>query len=293
MKKNILYYLCFLLVGSLAISSCTKDEDENEFQEITNVKGAVLNISGTNPGIYNFGNFDETVTFTLDDFGEDISSATILASIDGSTPAEVTKVTSFPSTYTYSLTELAATIGVDPTTIELDDVAVFTFADVVTSSGTYPSGRSISLPITCPPQLVGTFDVKTTATGVFTNAGETYEGTVRIEAGEAGRYVIYTVEPVSGDELIDPSFGAYYAGWGTNTQDGLPNGDGEGDVTLLEACGVISYVGMSKWDETYDLTSLEVNGSVLNLVWENSYGEGGIVEITRTDDTDWASNLTN
>lgn len=133
----------------------------------------------------------------------------------------------------------------------------------------------------------------TTATGVFTTPGEVYTGKVRIVDTGGGNYNILTQPPGGADFLNDASFGAYYAGYGTTDESGLPNGGGVGNVQIKEDCGTVSYIGASQWGEVYTITALSVDGPVLNLTWENDYGEGGIVVITRTDGTDWNPDLTN
>lgn len=294
MKKNILYYLCFMLIGGLTISSCTKDEDENQFASIEDVRGAVINASVGGLGFYNLGDATGEITIDVDDFGEDVSSVTLLKSVNGGTPVEVTKVTTFPTTLNYSLTQALEGTGVAFADLAVGDNVLYTFADVTTVSGVYPSGRTLDVNITCPGQLTGTFEISTVATGIFPMAGDTYTGMVRFEDTGGGTYNVFTLLPGSEDTFFeDASIGAYYAGYGSTDQGSLPNGDGVGNVQVKETCGIVSYIGASQWDEIFAFSGLDISadGTVLTLTFANDYGEGGIATITRTDGTVWADNL--
>ncbi|MCR9289883.1 MAG: hypothetical protein NXI23_21115 [Bacteroidetes bacterium] len=292
MKKNILYYLCFLLIGGLTISSCTKDEDKNPFAEITDIRGGVINITNVD-GFFNLGDAAaKAVVFDLanHEFGDAISSVTLSKSVNGGAAIEETVVTSFPASFNFSLEEALVGSGVAAEDLAPGDNIVYSVSNVVTSSGTYSSGRTVKFDVSCPGQLTGTFDAVTTATGVFASP-DPYVGTVRMEDTGGGKFKVYSVEPTSGMEFEDPSFGAYYAGYGTTDQGGLPNGADAGTVQVSEICGVLSFIGKSQWDEAYKFNSLSVDGADLNFSWENDYGESGNVKLTRTDGTNWPSGL--
>lgn len=293
MKKNILYYLCFMLIGGLTISSCTKDEDTNPFESIDDVRGAVINASVGGLGFYNLGDATGEITITVDDFGEDVSSVTLLKSVNGGDAIEVTKVNTFPTTLTFSLTQALEGTGIAFEDLAVGDNVLYTFADVTTASGVYPSGRTLDVDITCPGQLTGTFEVSTLATGIFAS-DDPYVGMARFEDTGGGTYNVFTLLPGSEDTYFeDASIGAYYAGYGTTDQGNLPNGDGVGDVQIKETCGVVSYIGASQWDEIWVFSNLSISadGTELTLTYSNDYGEGGIATLTRTDGTVWADNL--
>jgi hypothetical protein len=291
MKKNILFYLCFILIGGLTISSCTKDEDENQFSSIDDVRGAVINGSVGGLGFYNLGDATASITLSVDDFGEDVSSVTLLKSINGAAAVEETKITSFPAELTFNLNDAVAGTGLTIDDLAVGDNVTYTFADVVTASGTYPSGRTLPVNITCPGQLTGTFAISTIATGIFASP-DPYVGMVRFEDIGGGTYNVFTLIPGTTDEYFeDPSLGSYYAGYGTTAQGNLPNGDGgAGNVQVKETCGVLSFIGASQWGEIFTFSGVEVDGMTLTLTFENDYGESGVATITR-DDEDWASNL--
>jgi hypothetical protein len=274
----------------LTISSCTKDEDTNSYQSIEDVRGAVINLAVDGTGFYNLGDASATTGFSLDDFGEDVSSVTVMKSVNGATAVEETKITSFPSSLSFDLNQALAGTGIAVDDVAVGDNVTYTFRDVTTGSGVYPSGRSLVVPITCPGQLDGEFDITAFAGGIFASP-DPYVGKVRFEDAGGGNYNISTIEPTTQTWLDDPSFGAYYAGYGTADSGGLPNGGGVGNVQVNETCGVVSFIGASQWGEIYQFNTLTTNGAVMSISWENDYGEAGTAEITRTDGTDWASNL--
>lgn len=107
MKKNILYYLSFLFIVGLVATSCTKDDDENQFEQLEDVRGAVINVSNVQTGFFDIANPAATIAFDVGTFGESVSAATVTASYnDGDAvvgPVDVTTINSFPSTVTASL----------------------------------------------------------------------------------------------------------------------------------------------------------------------------------------------
>ncbi len=154
----------------------------------------------------------------------------------------------------------------------------------------------------CTSVLAGTFDAATKATSQDAGIGwddcdgNTWEGVVRLEAEhdpttfDPGSYIAYSVND-NGVELEDASMGVYYPCYtGTLTDDtggALPLGD----LRITESCGKLGYSGGSQWGEVWSFESVEVDGATLTVKVTNDYGEGGEVELTRTDGEAWQTDL--
>jgi len=63
-------------------------------------------------------------------------------------------------------------------------------------------------------------------------------------------------------------------------------------LRLTDVDGRIAITGASQWGEVYTVTQASGGGPTATIAWTNDYGEGAIVELTRTDGTDWPD-LTN
>lgn len=154
----------------------------------------------------------------------------------------------------------------------------------------------------CNSILAGTFEAETKATDQVAGigwdgcAGNTWEGTVRLEAEhdattfDPGSYIGYSIND-NGVELEDGSLGVYYTCYtGTLTDDtggALPLGD----IRFIESCGKMGIVGASQWGEIWSFTNVEPDGATLKLLLINDYGEGGEIELTRTDGQAWQTDL--
>lgn len=182
----------------------------------------------------------------------------------------------------------------------------FTFVNSGTNVVGQPTFNSFfryTPPVTkkpCNSVLAGTYNAKVTVTdqmaGIGWDAcgGNTWEGVVRFEAEhdettfDPGSYIMYSTDPTLAVELEDASMGAYY-GCYTVAADGsnLPLGD----LRFIESCGKMGFTGGSQWGEVWSFVKVEVDGATLTLGLVNDYGEGGEVELTRTDGTAWQTDL--
>ena len=83
--------------------------------------------------------------------------------------------------------------------------------------------------------------------------------------------------------LIDNyAFGSYVAAYGGEAASW-------GSLTLGYVCNKISYSGLDNYGDEWSITEVsESNGPKLTFRWENTYGEFGVVTLTRTDGADWA-----
>ena len=259
--KNITYLLGLILVLGV-ISSCTKEEDENPFASIE-PQGAVVSVGNLQSDFFNLTDPDNAgVTFDLTTKGETVNSVTLLQSTKGAAPVELTTVSSFPATVSVSLADIMASSGLTIDDLAPGDQTVFSFANVGTPSGTYPSGSSLTILMACPSDLAGTYSYS--SSNMFCDG--TMEGEVELIANGGG---VYTFN--------DWSFGAYplcYDGfvaesWGT--------------LTFTDECGEVFFSGdTDNYGDTWTFSS-SLEGTEWTITWENTYGERGTTVLTNPD----------
>ncbi|HIF49293.1 MAG TPA: hypothetical protein EYQ68_05285 [Cytophagales bacterium] len=131
--------------------------------------------------------------------------------------------------------------------------------------------------IVCPSDIAATWDSFNTTQGTWTvqswcpvGLTSTYSGSW-VADGD-----VYYVEPTGQFD-----WGTYLAcGYGTNPG---------GNLKIKDACSILSPTGASRWGETYVFNSVvSSNGNnTVTLDWINSYDEGGISELTRSDGGTW------
>ncbi len=273
--KNL--FILLLFIGGLLISSCSKEE--KPFQDLQPM-GSILTISDVVTGFYDLADpQNASVGFTVASVGENVSSAVLQKSINGGAPVDHATVSSFPSSFTVSLSEALEGLGVGIDQLEVGDQIVFSFKDVTTQSGTFASGATVSADVSCASKLEGTYDL--VATGW---CGATHEGTITFKQIAAGEYDVL-VSNIDGSAMwSDMSMGAYFACYETSAEGNLPGGT----VRIVDICNALSYKGASQWEEVYEFNSIKVDGPVLTIDWKNDYDpEAGVAVITRTDGTNW------
>jgi hypothetical protein len=148
----------------------------------------------------------------------------------------------------------------------------------VSGGAYYSSPFFYRIPVICPSNLAGTYDLETVGW-----CGDTYTGKVQFKAGTvAGTYTVW-VDLDDGEFIEDFTFGAYDACYGGDFATGS-NG-----LRLTDACNKLGFNSLpSSWGDTFTMLSVNVSGSVLTLEFKTSWTpEGGTVTITRTDATDW------
>jgi hypothetical protein len=168
--------------------------------------------------------------------------------------------------------------------LELRDTKGRTFTNSnlsgdVSGGAYYRSPFFYRVPVICPSDLAGTYDLETTGW-----CGDTYTGKVEFRAGSVtGTYTVWVDLDEEGGFIEDFTFGAYEACYGGDTASGS-NG-----LRLTDACNKIGFNSSpSSWGDTFTMLNVQVSGGVLTLVFETSWApEGGTAVITRTDGTDW------
>lgn len=266
--KKILFYLVFIIGAGMIVSSCTKDEDENQFRDLSQIEGGAIILGTDFNGFFNKVDPDQEISFTVDTKGEAVSSVILTKSYNGGTPIDVETISSFPLTLSYSLTGILDGFGVDVDGTVPGDVISFGFRDVVTGSATYPSGLEIPFAVSCPSTLEGMYDVTTTYTSHdFLPDFSTNTTTAEIVKEGAG---LYSVADFSGG--LYASDGPYGTAYGTT---GLP-------LEFSDVCGQISWTGQSDpWGAVIPLdggtNSVDPATGVITVSWFcEGYGETGV-----------------
>lgn len=266
--KNITYLLGLLLVLGV-IASCTKDEDENPFASVE-PRGAVVSTSNVQTGFFNLLDpSSSSISFDINTQGEAVNSVVVMQSTKGSTPIEVATVSSFPATISVSFADVMAASGVALEDLAPGDQTVFTFANVGTASGTYPSGASLSIPMACPSDLGGTYT--STATGTSTDDCcpdvTTVEGEVTLTDLGGG---VYTISDWSGGLYFE-----WYAVYGIT-------GPSDTEGTVQDVCNELSLTGPASEPFGTAITSsmtLADDGTI-TLTWSNGYDDQGVTTLT-------------
>jgi hypothetical protein len=206
-------------------------------------------------------------------------------------------ITTFPSTFTFTNESLIAAFTSlnSDTDFELGDQLIIT-GNVTLGNGTVlklltdegeqnfgtyldPSQAPYSVyqtfTVSCPSDLGGTF--VTTNTNLSAPTGEA-------EAGPITGEVTFTDNGGGSYLISDASFGGWIGLYGP---DNIATG-----LSLTDVCGQLSLSGVDQYGEIFTYSDLVVDGANLSLHWENDYGEFGDVVITRTDGTEWPTDLT-
>jgi len=155
--------------------------------------------------------------------------------------------------------------------------------DNIESSAPFSGFFRFTMNVICSSELEG--DLFVTGTGwcgtVFDtdpDTGDPYKITL-VNEGDG----VYNI--VNGDF----AFGAYQACYGPTAT--LPT-DGTADpsqtLRLQDACNNMSFTGVSRWGEVYQINDLSVTGPDLYIDWNNDYPpEAGTAVLTRCDGKDW------
>lgn len=143
--------------------------------------------------------------------------------------------------------------------------------------GSYPTTFRVNLSAPCEtPDISGTFDY------VSSNLQSGPGGGCGAGTGSATGTVTWTALGDDTYSSSDLSFGLFASCWGDNPAAG---------PTLSMLCSTLSVSGTDQYGDQYTYNITDVSGPDLTIEWENTYGDGGTVVLTRTDGTDWAATL--
>jgi len=252
------------------MTSCDKEERTfGDLDSDANKRGAIMNVSGSTPGFYNFVDpAAATNTFTFSTAGESVSSSTLTLSLNGASPVDLETFTSFPVSFTFNLEEAATAVGSTLADMELGDVFTYGFKDVVTASGTYKSTKTLSVVVSCPSTLAGDYAV--TATGTSTDGccpdETTVTGVVTLTDAGGGKY-----------DISDWSGGLYLEWYDIY---GITATSNEGEIE--DICDQITFLTTSEpFGETLEGSgSVDPATGVITYSWLNGYGDQGTVTMT-------------
>ena len=292
---KILNNLSVLFAGIIAITmvGCVgSDFEGTEFpgNEFT-VEGTAISALGVS-GDFDIGKADvQSVNYTVNARGGAISGLEVRITHPNGSAGSLGTSTSFPDVKSVSLNDALTATG-----MAIDDVAVgdMWLVEYLVDGNPTTTSFSINTVTTFKSALAGLCSGKATVTaqgGAAAtwdgNAGMVWEGPVtfvrqQLNPNDDGEYVISTQNGAA-DPLDDISFGAYYAGYATDAQGSLPNGD----LRLRDIDNKLSITGASQWGEVFSIENIVVDGATLSFKWTNDYGEGAEIVLTRDDGEDW------
>jgi len=292
---KILNNLSVLFAAIIAITmvGCVgSDFEGTEFpgNEFT-VEGTAISALGVS-GDFDIGKADvQSVNYTVNARGGAISGVEVRITHPNGSAGSLGTSTSFPDVKTVSLNDALTATG-----MAIDDVSVgdMWLVEYLVDGNPTTTSFSINTVTTFKSALAGLCSGKATVTaqgGAATawdgNAGMVWEGPVtfvrqQLNPNDDGEYVISTQNGAA-DPLDDISFGAYYAGYATDAQGNLPNGD----LRLRDIDNKLSITGASQWGEVFSIENIVVDGATLSFKWTNDYGEGAEIVLTRDDGEDW------
>lgn len=269
MNNNFKFILFFLTLG-LLMTSCEKDETTfSDLDSDANKRGAIMTVSGSDPGFYNLADADNAAnSFSYGSAGEDVSSAVLTLSFNGGTAVDVETLSSVPGSFNLSLTEAASEVGVAVGELSPGDVFTFGFKDVVTGSGTYNSGKTLDVAVSCTSALAGTYNVSATGTstdGCCPNE-TTVTGTVTLTDASGG---IYGISDWSGGLYLE-----WYDIYGIVADSNAGQ--------IQDICNAITIVDDTEpFGETLEGSgSVDAGTGVITYTWSNGYGDQGTVTMT-------------
>jgi len=256
--------ISLLLVALFFVGVFTGCEEEDTFPFDT--KGATVALSNA-AGFFDLTNLSSTFSFDASSLGENVSSFEVLKSYNGGTPVLHGTVASLPTTVTITPAQAVQGLGITVDDLQIGDEITFSFDNVVTSSGTYPSSASVTASVSCLSALAGTYDYTTEAWC----GGDAVTGQATWTEVGPGTY-----------EIDDWSYGSYPACYGGFMAASW------GGLQLVDVCNQISITGLDNYSETWSFPSITVDGADLTLSWMNTYmNEAGTTTLTRTDGTEW------
>ncbi len=265
---TIIWMLC-ILAGCL---------DNDQFYNVSTSEAVIIEI----PSDKNFVK-DQTDTVSLTINFLDGSSPQIAQEINvykrfnqkGSDSIEnrtlIASFTELPATIDLTITDLLDGSSINAENeINGGDQWFFTY-EVVTNSGALQvTNGSNAVTYTCISDIGGTFSY--VSTSLIDGEGFDCDNI----AGE----VTWTDLGGGIYETTDLSFGLFESCYGDE-----PAFDESSRI--IDVCGKLSADGEDQYGDAYDYMVVEVDGQNLTLYWYNTYGDEGLVVLTRNDGKDW------
>lgn len=272
--KNYKYLLLLLVSSFIVWSGCYKSHDEVVLQG--NDAGSIV-VTSVSSGFYNLTEINNaTAIFDIAAApnSKPISSVDVLVSLNSiasSSFQTIETITSLPATVNISATEAGALLGKPASELELGDVFRFAFKVNFTDGTSSRSTASVTIPVSCPSNLAGTYTASSDATstdGCCTDPLVGFQGEVVLTAISDGVY-----------RLSDFSAGVYlewYAVYGITPSTNLSS-------TIRDVCNNISF---DPFTEPFG-TAVIASGSydpatnTLTYTWVNGYDDEGTVTLVK------------
>ena len=154
--------------------------------------------------------------------------------------------------------------------------------DNIESSAAFGGFFFFNASLVCESALNGTLSY--VHTNLLAGAGGPGTGVPHSTTELTGTVEWQAVDGATGSYLTsDASFGLF-PDLGYDAQSSI---DGVGTVAIGDACNIISVSGADQYGDSYTYTIDAVDGVNLTITWENTWGDGGTVVLTRDDGTDW------
>ncbi|WP_075351869.1 hypothetical protein [Algoriphagus marinus] len=137
----------------------------------------------------------------------------------------------------------------------------------------YASPFLYNVAVICPSDLAGTYDFTVTEQESIygTCPGNTFTGkTTWTKVGTSTRYLI-----------SDGTFGLY----------GCQDDTYSGNVSISDACGLLSMSGADQYSSPYSMTFISSTPEVLTFRFLNGYGDTGIVKVKSNAGKPWPAGL--
>jgi len=282
--KNILKIILSLIILLPIFTSCEKDNSKDPiFEYYQNEYAAPYVRVITDIQVIDITQLDESaVTFTVSVPIENVTSWSVKVRLDGSTtttPVDLKTVTSFPETFTYTVSELASAVGVSLMDIAPGDKFIFSGESVgndgkvLTANDLGPdlfgqpeqrNAYSFFVSISCPPLVfpLNPSDYVGTATITVDEWADYSIGdNIEVEAGAAANqvwirqydnpfitnpstaYMILTIDTATGTIVVSSNEAFDY---------------GQGPVGSVYGTGTIDGCGAIHLVTTYDLGSFGI-----------------------------------
>jgi len=262
--KNILKFLPALLLLTFVFTACEEDEIDNV---PSTVIGSAVKVANAD-GLFDLGNLaNSSFQFDVSTIGEDVTAVDMYKSYNGGARVLHTTLNQLPANIVVTAAEAMDGLGITESDLAIGDAFTFSFDNVRTGSGAYPSGTTIDAPVSCISNLAGMYDVSTTyGYHDFLPDFETHTMVSEIVEVAAGTY---SIADFSGGLY---SVGPYVAAYGTA---GIP-------AEFSDVCGQLSWIDQADdWGAMIPavggVNSVDPTTGIITISWYcEAYGENGI-----------------
>lgn len=268
MKIKNIYLLLFTFITLASVfQSCEEDLLVDRLTE----PGAIPVISDVTSGFFNFNDpATAQIGFSLATKGTDVTSVSILKSINGSEPVAHATISTLPATVNVTLADALSGTGVALGDVAVGDVVSLIFVCNTADGRALKSGATFDAPVSCPSALAGTYSSVASGTstdGCCPDPITGFASTVTLTDLGDGNY-----------EVSDFSGGLYlewYDVYGiTSTNDSPCN--------IQDVCGTLTIVNTTEPFGTVVTGGGSVDSAtgVITITWENGYADQGTIVLT-------------